>query len=479
MSSTPAVEILFWIVVAMAILIFVLLIRLEKLRYARENLLKQKDIVFGFIHDIGEVFSGDDEHNLNALLKRLLFYALRTSKAGAGAIYLLDDSGKTLRAAVSSGTFVPLAGTLDGTSNRSFEDIEEFIRNYTVEVGEGLIGEVAARNNTVLIRDAERDPRVPRHDIQFLKVQSVLIVPMRFHGSVLGVLIVMNRVDGLAFNESDQDLLQAVADQASVSVHFAAMSRTIDEKRRLDYDLQVARKIQSALHPSDLPSFTDVEFGAFSLPAQEIGGDYYDVITLDPEHLGIAIGDVSGKGVSGALIMTNCRSVLRLTAANNMSPAAVLREVNTLISPDLGEDMFISMTYMILNHKTQELTVARAGHVFPLRYRSGEAVPDQLASKGMAIGLAPPEVFNSVLDEQTFHLNHNDLIVLYTDGISEARNENEQDFEQSTLEQAVGALWIDNLDAPAVAQAVEQKLLQFIGNIPQYDDMTLVAMRVI
>jgi sigma-B regulation protein RsbU (phosphoserine phosphatase) len=480
MNSHQAVEALFWVVIFLALVSWFFLFRVIRLRRARDILIKQQDLVFSFIHDIGEVFSGDDEQNLHALLKRLLFYALRTSKAGAGAIYLVEPGEDTMYAAVSSGTFCPLAGHLEEGLGKSasFEYVEDFIRRRRVAVGEGLLGEVAERNQAILIRDAERDLRVPRHGVDFLFVQSLLIVPMRFHGRVLGVLAVMNRVDGLPFNVSDQELLQAVADQASVSVHFAAVSSSLKEKRRLDHDLKVAKNIQAALHPKKLPSYSRVEFGAFSMPAQEIGGDYYDLMEVGPDHLGIVIGDVSGKGISGALIMATCRSVLRMIAPGRLSPADVLKSLNAHVTPDLGEDMFISMVYIILNHKTLEMTMARAGHVLPLVFKLGDLVPTRLDASGIAIGLAPTHVFDQALEEKTFQLKKNDLLALYTDGVVEARNVADEEYQLDRLIQAIGALRMDGLPAADIAEGIEQKLLQFIGDIPQYDDMTLVTMRV-
>jgi hypothetical protein len=137
---------------------------------------------------------------------------------------------------------------------------------------------------------------------------------------VLGVLVVVNRTDGRAFDETDENLLQALADQASASVHYVGLRGALDEKQRIDHDLGVARRIQTSLLPDQLPHPPGVELAAFNEPAQQIGGDYYDVVEIDEKHLGIAVADVSGKGIGGAMLMSVCRSVLRAQAPGNSEP---------------------------------------------------------------------------------------------------------------------------------------------------------------
>ena len=459
-----------------------LLVRYEYLRGLHNELLREKEVVFSFVHDIGDVFSEDDTHELNSLLKRVLFYALRTSKGGAGAIYLVEPGRRSLRAVATSGTFVPLADTVEERQLQRgggrFDFVESLVRNRVVGIGEGVIGEVVSSDQAVLIEDGELDPRIPRHQGDFLQIQSVLAVPMRFHREVLGVLVVMNRVDGMAFTYSDQNLLQAVADQASVSVHFTQQSQALDEKRRLDQDLGFAHRIQAALLPSELPSHAGIEFGAFSVPAKAIGGDYYDIVQVDDTHIGLAIADVSGKGVSGALMMAACRSVLRLSAVGCLSCGRVMRELNSFISADLNEDMFISMLYMILNTETYELSVARAGHLQPLIFSGKDEGVRRVESSGIAMGMADTETFNEALEEAHVKLEPEDLVVIYTDGVPDAQSQAGEEWGEAHFRTTLKALNIDGLSADEIAGSVHQRLFDHIGETPQYDDMTLVAMRV-
>lgn len=463
------------------VLILGLMYQIHRLQKQKNALLQEKDIVVNFVYDIGEVFADSDSVDLAALLKRVLSYALRTTNAGAGAIYLVEQDDETLRAEAVVGVFPPLSGEIDEGIDTAFSKIryvERIVKRQAIRVGQGLIGEVVSQGVPILIEQAATDPRVPAYPQDFLQLTSLLLVPMRFRHKVIGVLAVVNRTDGKLFATTDMDLLQALADHASVSIHYAKFSRVLDDKRRLDYDLGVAKKIQAALLPRILPDVEGAELGAFSVPAQQIGGDYYDLVQVDDNHLGIAIADVSGKGVSGAIVMSLCRSVLRVKAAGCLSPATVLRQVNRILSDDLSEGMFISILYMVLNTKTHELVVARAGHPYAV-LNSGVGQPWQVESKGMAMGFGSPDMFDAALDEKSVFLKPGDMIVAYTDGVTEAQDQKQNEWGLLNLMKAMQASAFEGENAKKVAANIHQQLLEFVGDTEQYDDMTLIALRTV
>lgn len=454
-----------------------LYLRWQRARRQCEQLLKEKEVIFGFVHDVGEVFAEAENIEPDLLLKRVLFYALRTTKAAAGAIYLYDDRNERLQARALSGVFPPLTESIDASAevaaSRS-RHVENLVRTRAIRKGEGLVGEVADRGAPILIEDAERDPRVPHHALDFLRIQTVLLVPMRFHQHTLGVLAVVNRVDGRPFDQTDLSLLEALADQGSASVHYAGLRDTLDEKKRIDHDLAVARRIQASLLPEELPHVEGVELAAFNEAAQQIGGDYYDFVRIDDRHLGIAMADVSGKGVGGALLMSVCRSVLRAQAPGNMSPAAVLKSINRVMGPDIAEDMFVTMLYMVLHLDTRRLVVARAGHERPVLIAKDGSIR-VIESTGTAIGMMDAETFEAVLDEATVDLQPGDVVVAYTDGISEAMNSQDEEWGMTNLLDACRVASAEG--ANSVLNNVRQRLRRFVGGRAQYDDMTLLAMR--
>lgn len=454
-----------------------LFFRLQRLRRQCEQLLKEKEVIFGFVHDVGEVFAEAENIEPDLLLKRVLFYALRTTKASAGAIYLFEGESDRLQARALSGLFPPLIDTLESSVNVAVSKsryVENLVRTRVIRKGEGLIGEVADRGAPLLIEDAERDSRVPQHALDVLHIQSLLLVPMRFHQSTIGVLAVVNRVDGRPFDQTDLNLLQALADQGSASVHYAGLRDTLDEKKRIDHDLSVARQIQASLLPDEVPHLDGVELAAFNEPAQQIGGDYYDFVLIDDKHLGIAMADVSGKGIGGALLMSVCRSVLRAQAPGNLSPAAVLKSINRVMSRDVSEDMFVTMLYMVLHVETRQLVVARAGHERPVLIdRQGQV--RVIESAGPAIGMMDVDTFESLLNETTVDLQSGDVVVAYTDGITEAQNVEGEEWGLTCFLDAIRVA--SGEGANSVLNNVRQRLRRFVGGRAQYDDMTLLALR--
>ena len=453
--------------------------RWQRARRQCDELLKEKEVIFGFVHDVGEVFAEADKIDPDLLLKRVLFYALRTAKASAGAIYLQDPQTEQLQPRALSGVFPPLTDAVDERTDPGLSrarHVENLVRTRTIAKGEGLVGLVADTASALLVEDGARDPRVPKHTLDFLKIQSVLLVPMRFHQRVLGVLVVVNRTDGRPFDENDTNLLQALADQASASVHYMGLRETLDEKRRMDHDLGIARRIQMSLLPEKLPHATGVELAAFNEPALQIGGDYYDVVQIDEHHLGMAIADVSGKGIGGAMLMSVCRSVLRAQAPGNLSPAAVLKSLNRVMGPDLSEDMFVTMLYMVLHLDTRKLVVARAGHERPLVVSSARTVR-HLDAPGMAIGMADDATFEAGLSEVEYQLEPGDVVVAYTDGITEAMNGAGQEWGLPELVEACQVA--SDEGAHSVLNNVRARLRRWVGDRAQYDDMTLLALRLI
>jgi len=452
--------------------------RWQRQRRECEQLLQEKEVIFGFVHDVGEVFVESEHIEPDLLLKRVLYYAMRTTRASSGAIYLVDPATDSLHARSISGVFPPLVSSSDGSFDAAVsksKHIENIVRTRVIQKGDGLIGSVADLGTPIIIPDAECDPRVPRHQLDFLRIRTVLLVPMRFHQGVMGVLAVVNRVDGTAFVETDLNILQALADQASAAVYYAGLRDSLDEKKRIDHDLSLAHQIQSTLLPKELPVVEGIELAAFNQPAKEIGGDYYDVIRIDDHHLGIAIADVSGKSIGGAMLMSICRSVLRAQAPGHLDPADVLRSINRAMSPDISADMFITMLYMVLHLDTRKLVVARAGHEKPLVVRADRSI-EFIESRGTAIGLMTPDMFDGLISEVEIHLQPGDMVVTYTDGITEAMNGAKQEWG---MDQFLDTCSLASSEGSnSLLNNVRQRIQRFVGDLPQYDDMTLLALRI-
>lgn len=442
-------------------------------------MIKEKEVIFNYVQNIGETFTESETLDVDRLMQRVLYYALRTTHTSGGAIYLRED-GDMLRARAVSGVFPPmfnlnqLHGGMDVRALKN-EQIEEMILNTRLAVGEGLIGQGVDFGTPILISKAELDPRVPHYERSLLNVSSLLMVPMRFRHEVMGVICVVNRVDQVPLGERDQNLLQALADQASLSIYYAQFRAALEEKRRMDQDLDLAKRIQTSLLPKELPFIKGLSVHAFNLAAQEVGGDYYDVIPIDERYVGFAVADVSGKGIGGALMMSICRSVLRAHASQKTDPAVVLREVNRTMIGDIYEDMFVTMIYMIYDTETRELSMARAGHDPALILEPEAQEVHRYESGGMAVGLVEPELFDNIIDTKTITLEPESVVVVYTDGITEAMNNRNEEWGLDPLSRAIIA---GKTRTPSqISEIVRERVLRFVGEMPQYDDMTLMVLK--
>jgi phosphoserine phosphatase RsbU/P len=457
--------------------------RLKKLHQNHQKQLEdfsklqaEKKVVFDLLHDLGEAFS--EELDRRQLLNIILDSSLRVTHARGAAIYLLNNTKNQLVAEVVSGLFpppLPLPPEAESKIVTREEYLETVLRNEVISTNSNNILVQSLAGDGSFIAQATGDSRFPSFTEEALQVKSFIAVPLRYRSENLGVLALANPLQGRPFNESDFDIARSIAYQASFSLYNATVFTLLAEKQRMDRDLETAHEIQRILLPEKCPTVSGYEIAALNIPAQHVSGDYYDFVDVDENRLGIAIADVSGKGVPASLIMAMCRTVLRAQAPGHSSAAEVLRQVNRILFPDIREDMFITLSYAVLDFKQHTLTLAKAGHDAPLLWRSGEQPIQSLQSPGIALGIDSGEVFDTVISDFVITLQPEDTVLLYTDGISEAVNMEGEEFGK---EQIKGAL---QAGAPGGAayliQNIVERVSRFRGEQVQNDDITLVTIK--
>ncbi len=239
--------------------------------------------------------------------------------------------------------------------------------------------------------------------------------------------------------------------------------------------MQVAYEIQRILLPTNAPEVAGYQISGINIPAKQVSGDYYDYLAVDETHLGVAVADVSGKGVPASLIMAMCRSVLRSHAEGKLSPSAVLHRVNAQIFPDIKEDMFISMAYAILDKNSSSVVLSRAGHDAPLLYRASDKTVSKINPPGMAVGIDSGDVFNRVTGDFSLTLEAGDCLILYTDGVTEALDKSGEEFGMDNVIKSIQASAPEG--AAAMITRLTDDLWTFVGARPQNDDITLIAIR--
>ena len=286
------------------------------------------------------------------------------------------------------------------------------------------------------------------------------------------LVVARHREDG-PFTANDFAVFRSASEQSSFAIGNARIHREAHEKRAIEGELKNAREVQRILLPQENPVVSGYRISGTNLPARIISGDYYDYIDLDEEKIGIAIADVSGKGVPAGLMMAMCRSVLRSVAISHPSPSVVLAAVNRQLFPDIREDMFISMAYSILNYKTNTLTLSRAGHEPALLFRRKTGEVELLRSPGLALGIDSGMVFERVTRDEEVTLDSGDCVLFYTDGVKEALDDFEEEFGMDRICRSFRSA--APLGAEAVLERIQAELKQFTGEGPQMDDITLVA----
>ena len=265
-----------------------------------------------------------------------------------------------------------------------------------------------------------------------------------------------------SFNTMATDLRQNIED----------LRQTTAEKERYSKEMEIAKEIQDTILPESVPSIPGFEIYATTLPAMEIGGDLYDFIPIKSNRWGFVIADVSGKGVSAALYMALCRTLIRVSGIAREHPEDTIREANRLIYEDGRSSMFITVFYGVLDPKKRVFTYVNAGHNPPLLFRGDPPVARMMPGKGIALGV----IDEVSLSPETLLVERGDLIVLYTDGVTEAFNEQEKFFGEERLIASVSR----NLNRPVheIATGLINDIREFSGTEPQSDDITLILIRV-
>lgn len=299
-----------------------------------------------------------------------------------------------------------------------------------------------------------------------------LVVPLIGQGELLGALYLGSRLSDQPYSGDDRRLLGSLASQVAPAMKVAQLVREqqaeAKERERFEQELRVAALIQQTLLPKELPAIRGWGVDAFYRPARAVGGDFYDFIELADGRLGVVIGDVTDKGVPAALVMATCRSMLRGAANGNDSPAAVLAEVNNNLVPEIPPSMFVTCLYAIVDTAVGNVVFANAGHNLPY-VRSSDGVVE-LRATGMPLGLMAGMDY----EEKTYRLDHGDVMVLTSDGITEAHN---PDGEMYGFARLMGQVAKKTKGDDLVASLVGD-LEKWSGpGSEQEDDITLVVVR--
>jgi serine phosphatase RsbU (regulator of sigma subunit)/putative methionine-R-sulfoxide reductase with GAF domain len=333
------------------------------------------------------------------------------------------------------------------------------------------LGDVMQRRAHVVVEDAAGDGAMPDSVVRTLGVQAYAAAPLTSKREVLGVLVAGYQEKGQRFSDRNISILEGVAYQTAVAIDNARLYEATLEQERTAQELRLAREIQVSFLPERCPSLRGWEICADWRAAREVGGDFYDFIPLDSEHLGLVIADVSDKGMPAALFMSLCRTLLRVSAGETLSPAEALQRANELLVAESRSGMFVTVFYGILNWRQGRLAYANAGHNSPILWRQAQPQVVALAAGGIVLGV----LGDIELEERDISIEPGDILLLYTDGVTEPINAQEDEFGGERLVEAIA----QNSERPCaeIVQAIHDAVSGFVGDQPQFDDYTLVALK--
>lgn len=312
-------------------------------------------------------------------------------------------------------------------------------------------------------------PRTTLHGKPPTQDHLTMHAPLVYRGATLGVLEVFGvGATGSPFSQRDLDLLAGLAAQAGLALQNSRMHLEILQQHRLQQDLAFAREVQKSFLPRQLPVVDGLELVTEYQPAYSVGGDFYDIFWLSEGRLGMFIGDVAGKGVSAALLMARISSDLRVAALAEKEPARVLSRINRAVLERGQHDIFVTGVYVSLDTRTGDVTLANAGHLFPLVRRARRNMVETIdTGGGTAIGIFEEEIF----PEASFRMEPGDVFLLCTDGVMEATNAEGEPFGFDRIR---SCLWRTAGPARDIAARMLLELNAHVGDAPQYDDITLL-----
>lgn len=336
---------------------------------------------------------------------------------------------------------------------------------------QSLYEEVNETRELILFEQAPADRRVRVRPGD--GVGSLLIVPLVARNQLLGALFATKEVT-FGFEKDDIDAISVFAAQAALALDHARLFEEQVEKERLARELDIARDVQKRLLPQRVPRMPGASIAATSVSALEVGGDYYDFAQLDEHRLAFIIADVAGKGTSAAFYMAELQGIFQSVSRISSSPTDFLVHANRALAPSLERQTFISAIYGILDTRTEQITLARAGHC-PAAYINLHGETRLLRSRGLGLGLDRTDRFGAILAEERISLSPGDVLVLYTDGVVENRNGDGEEYGYERLTHALAANRHE--DADDLHSAIVQDLQSFSGDLAYGDDMTLVILK--
>jgi len=363
--------------------------------------------------------------------------------------------------------------------HRGESEKELKLSNFELQIDEPLIQKIKEKNKELTIYDIQIDPAFESdresYEKAFYQMEATLIVPLIYEDRLIGLMSLGDKKSGKFYRQEDINLLNTLANQGAVAVENAMLVEEVIEKERMEEELSIARDLQTSMLPAVCPEIEGLELAAFSLSAREVGGDFYDFIQMEIDKTGLVIGDVTGKSVSGALVMSASRSIFRMLSEENVSVGEIMIRANRRTKKDVKSGMFVALLYAAIDATAKTVTLCSAGQTQPIHLSSKTGKASLIETVGDTFPLGILEDVN--YEETYIHLTKGDVVIFYTDGIVEAMNEREEMFGFDRLLELVQTS--QALDADELLKKIIDQTNAFVGDAIQHDDLTVIVVRVV
>jgi phosphoserine phosphatase RsbU/P len=342
----------------------------------------------------------------------------------------------------------------------------------TYKVGANITGWVLKHKQPLLVQDLKKDTRFKLRKDERGDIQSLLCVPVTARGKIIGVLTVTNKKGSESFSQTDLRLMTIIAAQSGQLIHNSQLQLESIEKKRLEHQLDLAREIQLRLLPAQNPAHLIYDIASYFEAADQVGGDYFDYFRTKTGQQVVVVADVSGHGAPAALVMTLLKGILHASLYDFQSPEKVLSEINDILSTMMPPDMFITMQILVLDPIRKRLHFANAGHVPFIHLSAKNYKCNLIELTSCGLNLLPGYNYNS----DVIGMDPGDVLVIYTDGITEVFNDQSEMYGAARLCRAIEKC--SGLCAAEIIDYLKDDLLSFRSGAGQEDDQVLIVIKI-
>lgn len=442
----------------------------KKLNDTIKHLKFEREIFLTLLHKVGKGLTA--EANFDTILELILDYSIEVINCKAAALLLVSPNKKYLTVKYIHGLYPPIE-KVEGYATTKEKFLVEKFKSEKIPIGETYLGEVAQSGEPLLITDAINNKKIVQTAKGLMDIKTLIVVPLKFKDEVIGVVTYCNKEEGGPFTDNEFSIAQTLSEQAAITLNNFRLYNELLGKQRDERELEIAGEIQTNLLPKETPAIPSLDMFAYNKPAKGVGGDYYDFVNFNNENLAVIMADVAGKGVPAALVMVMIRTTLHNILRPNLKPSSIVNYLNKFLCVESTKDRYATMFYFLLNIKNKKLIYSNAAHGPLLLYRKAENNFQLLDTPGLPIGVAEDQKY----EQGIIKLQNGDIVLLYTDGITEAMNEKRNQFSLDKVKSIIK----ENAKKKAgeIGTIIKEQIDEFIGEAPQHDDQTLILLKVV